>query len=147
VGSMKTWSWPGPQVGRHSQALTRNPRRFLPGWDWLSLSQLLAQPEEKVTGRQSFQQTQVLAQEGRAPEKKRARDRLDLRLLSRLSAPHSPLGGTQGGAGRPNCYLQSSKSSCKSTKYRGISEKKSKDTQGATRGCAGGESRARAEVG
>lgn len=30
--------------------------------------------------------------------------------------------GSQGGTGRPNSYLQSSKSSCKSTKYRGIPE-------------------------
>lgn len=68
--------------------------------------------------------------------------RLDLRFPPRLSAPYNSPRETQSGAGRPNCYLQSSKSSCKSTKYRGISEK-SKGTQGVTRGSAGGESRAR----
>lgn len=41
---------------------------------------------------------------------------------------------------RPNCYLQSSKSSCKSTKYRGISE--NQETQGVTRGLCHGGSRA-----
>lgn len=57
-----------PTRGWHSHALTRTPRRFLPGWDLLSLLQLLEQLEEKVTGRQSFQQTEVLAREGRPPE-------------------------------------------------------------------------------
>lgn len=61
---MKTRSWPSPQVQGRSHALPMNPRRFLPGWDLLSLSQLPEQLEEKVTGGQSFQQTEDLAQEG-----------------------------------------------------------------------------------
>lgn len=41
---------------------------FLGAWDLISLSQYPEQLKEKVTGRQSFQQTEVLAREGRPPE-------------------------------------------------------------------------------
>lgn len=46
----------------------QEPKNFLRAWDLLSLSQFPEQLKEKVTGRQSFQQTEVLAREGRPPE-------------------------------------------------------------------------------